>query len=135
MGQGEPLYNFKNVEKAIKILTDPYGISLSPNKITISTSGIAPLIPKIAINLGVQLAISLHASNNDLRSNLMSINKTYPLEVLLESCKEFQRISKSSNKRITFEYVMLDQINDDIEEDGKQIIKLVKDLHCHINLM
>ncbi|KAI8997357.1 cfr family radical SAM enzyme [Pilobolus umbonatus] len=103
MGQGEPLYNWRNVSKAVKILTDPAGLNWSKSKITISTSGVVPMIPKIATELGVSLAISLHATNNELRDELVPLNKTFPLEVLLEACKEYAHHMGSRGRRITFE--------------------------------
>lgn len=112
MGQGEPLYNYRQVKKSVQLLTDSNGINLGKNRITISTSGVAPLIPKIASELQVLLAISLHAPNDELRSKLMPINKIYPLSILMESCKDFIKSSASSRNRISFEYVLLRDVND-----------------------
>lgn len=103
MGQGEPLYNWKQVSKAIKILTDQRGLNWTKSKITVSTSGVVPLIPKIATELGVSLAISLHATNNDLRDVLVPLNKTFPLEMVLDACKEYAQSMENKGRRITFE--------------------------------
>lgn len=134
MGQGEPLYNWKNVARSVRILTDPDGLALSRNKITISTSGITPLIPKIASELGVNLAVSLHAPRDDLRSDIMPINKTYDLVALITACLEFVSRASCTTRRISFEYVMLDGLNDDISQ-AADLISLLKDLPAHINLM
>lgn len=134
MGQGEPLYNYRNVSGAIKLLTDKKGICLAPWRITISTSGVAPLIPRIASELKVGLAVSLHAADNDLRTEIMPINKTYPLPVLMDSCAEYAKQARPQNQRITFEYVMLDGVND-TDCHAKQLVDLVKGLPAHINLI
>ncbi|EPB88742.1 cfr family radical SAM enzyme [Mucor circinelloides 1006PhL] len=134
MGQGEPLYNWKNVSKGIKILTDPQGLSWSKPKITVSTSGVAPLIPKIATELGVSLAISLHATNNALRDVLVPLNKTFPLEMVLEACKTYASHMGNRGRRITFEYVMLDHVNDSLS-DARAMVRLLKQLPAHVNLI
>ncbi|KAI8877733.1 ribosomal RNA large subunit methyltransferase N [Backusella circina FSU 941] len=134
MGQGEPLYNWKNVSKAVRILTDPQGLNWSKPKITISTSGVVPLIPKIATELGVSLAISLHATNNELRDVLVPLNKTFSLELVLEACKEYARFMGNRGRRITFEYVMLDHVNDSLSE-ARALVKLLKQLPAHVNLI
>ncbi|KAJ1768947.1 hypothetical protein IW140_004071 [Coemansia sp. RSA 1813] len=134
MGQGEPLYNFRNVSKAVGILTDKAGIGMAPWRITISTSGIAPLIPRIATDLRVGLAISLHSADNDLRSEIMPINKTYPLPVLMQSCAEFTARAGHQSRRITFEYVMLDGINDS-DADATRLVDLVRNLPAHVNII
>ncbi len=137
MGQGEPLYNWRQVEKAVKILTDPKAIGLGKQKITISTSGIAPLIPKIASELGVNLAISLHAPNDELRSQIMPINQTYPLYTLMDACHQFIKLSPSATRRITFEYVMLKGVNDAISH-AEQMSALLKGFDyddVHFNLL
>ncbi|KAJ2269348.1 hypothetical protein GGH14_005491 [Coemansia sp. RSA 370] len=134
MGQGEPLYNFRNVSAAIELLTDPKGIGLAPWRITISTSGVAPLIPRIASELRVGLAVSLHSADNDLRSEIMPINKTYPLPMLMQSCAEFVKLASPKNRRITFEYVMLDGVNDS-DLDAKRLARLIKGLPAHVNLI
>ncbi|KAJ2473682.1 hypothetical protein GGI02_000656 [Coemansia sp. RSA 2322] len=134
MGQGEPLYNFRNVGAAIKLLTDQDGVGVAPWRITISTSGIAPLIPRIATELRVGLAISLHAADNDLRTEIMPINKTYPLSMLMNSCAEFARLAGPQNRRITFEYVMLDGVNDS-DQHARQLVDLISTLPAHVNLI
>ncbi|KAI9249807.1 23S rRNA m(2)A-2503 methyltransferase [Helicostylum pulchrum] len=134
MGQGEPLYNWKHVSKAVKILTDVQGLNWSKPKITISTSGVVPLIPKIATELGVSLAISLHATNNTLRDVLVPLNKTFPLEMVLEACKSYAHHMGNRGRRITFEYVMLDHVNDSLS-DARLMVKLLKQLPAHVNLI
>ncbi|KAI8090937.1 uncharacterized protein B0P05DRAFT_528042 [Gilbertella persicaria] len=134
MGQGEPLYNWKHVSKAIQILTDPQGLSWSKPKITVSTSGVVPLIPKIATELGVSLAISLHATNNALRDVLVPLNKTFPLETVLDACTKYAEHMGNRGRRITFEYVMLDHVNDSLS-DARVMVKLLKQLPAHVNLM
>ena len=134
MGQGEPLYNYKNVSNAISILTSPMGFGMGKGKITISTSGIIPLIEKIATDLKVGLAISLHAPSDELRSAIMAINKTYPLADLIKACKSFSKLATCSTKRVTFEYVMLDGVNDS-KACLADLVALVRNLNCHINLI
>ncbi|KAI8322323.1 radical SAM enzyme [Martensiomyces pterosporus] len=134
MGQGEPLYNYRNVSGAVELLTDKTGVGLPPWRITISTSGVAPLIPRIASELRVGLAISLHSADNDLRSEIMPINKTYPLPVLMDSCAQFARQAGPQNRRITFEYVMLDGVNDS-DADAQRLVGLIRDLPAHVNLI
>ena len=135
MGQGEPLYNWKNVSRAVRILTDPMGLGVSKSKIVISTSGIAPLIPNISSELGVQLAISLHATNDITRSKIMPINDTYNIKSILDACEEFSKHAKCYNKRISFEYVLLRGINDTISKDAKELVELLKNFPSHVNLM
>ncbi|KAI9265603.1 cfr family radical SAM enzyme [Sporodiniella umbellata] len=103
MGQGEPLYNWRQVRRAIQILTDTQGLAWSKSKITVSTSGVVPLIPKIATDVGVSLAISLHAVNNELRDILVPLNKMFPLETVLDACKEYAQQMGNKGRRITFE--------------------------------
>ena len=110
MGMGEPLYNFDAVAKALKIVTDGEGLSISKRKITLSTSGIVPMIERCGAELGVNLAISLHAVRNDLRDELVPINKKYPIAELLQACRTYP--GSSNARRITFEYVMLKDVND-----------------------
>jgi len=132
MGMGEPLLNFEEVSKAIKIMMSDDGISLSRRRITLSTSGIVPMIEKSGIDLGVNLAISLHAVNDDLRNKLVPINKKYNLENLIDACKNYPVLSNS--RRITWEYVMLRGIND-TKEDALNLIKLIKGIPSKINLI
>ena len=132
MGMGEPLLNYEEVSKAIKVMLSDDGISLSRRRITLSTSGIIPLIEKAGMDLGVNLAISLHAVNDKLRNQLVPINKKYNLESLIESCRNYPNLSNS--RRITWEYVMLRDIND-TEKDAKNLIKLIRGIPSKINLI
>jgi 23S rRNA (adenine2503-C2)-methyltransferase len=132
MGMGEPLLNYDEVSKAIKIMMSNDGISLSRRRITLSTSGIIPNIDKTGTELGVNLAISLHAVNDKLRDQLVPINKKYNLEDLINSCRNYPNLSNS--RRITWEYVMLKNINDS-EEDAKNLIKLIRGIPSKINLI
>jgi 23S rRNA (adenine2503-C2)-methyltransferase len=132
MGQGEPLLNYRNVRDAIDIISDPDGLNFSRTRVTLSTSGIVPLIPKVGSDLRVNLAISLHAPVNELRSEIMPINNTYPLDTLMEACKAYS--STCATQRITFEYVMLNNVNDS-QSLAKDLVKLIKGMNCHVNLI
>ena len=132
MGMGEPLYNYENVKNAIEIIMDHSGISLSKRRITLSTSGIVPEIKKCGDDLGVNLAISLHATNNDLRNELVPINKKYDIKQLLDAVREYATISNS--RRVTWEYVMLKGVNDTID-DAKSLVELIKGIPSKINLI
>lgn len=134
MGQGEPLYNYRNVSKAVSILTDASGIGFGRGRIVISTSGIAPLVPKVASEMAVNLAISLHAPNDELRSAIMPINKTYPLAILMQACQDYINESACATRRISFEYVMLRGVNDQ-ESHARELFALIKHLPCHVNLI
>ena len=112
MGMGEPLHNLENTTKALNILTDGEGIAISRRRITMSTSGIAPNIVKALQDTGVRLAVSLHAPNNKLRSTIMPINDRYPLEEVLSACREYQ--GNDGSRYITFEYLLLDGVNDSL---------------------
>ncbi len=132
MGIGEPFDNYDNVIKFIKIINDPKGIELGSRHITISTCGIIPKIKEFMnLNLQVNLAISLHASNNELRSKLMNINKAYDINQLISVIKEY--INKT-NRRVTFEYIMLDGVNDK-ESNALELAKLLKGINCYVNLI
>ena len=133
MGMGEPLYNYENVKKALNILSDGDGVAISKRRITLSTSGVAPLIPQLARDLGVKLAVSLHAPTNEIRDKIMPINKKYPLEELMRACKEFQEIG-GTRQYITMEYVMLDGVNDS-DADARELMRLVKGLAVKFNLI
>lgn len=124
MGMGEPLHNKEETFKALKILSDGDGIAISKRRITLSTSGIVPNIEAVASELGVKLAISLHAPNNEKRSQIMPINNRYPIERVLEACQKYQDIMGMS-RMITFEYLMLKDFND-TPEDAKELIALMK---------
>ena len=123
MGMGEPLQNVENVIKAMNIITDGEGIAVSRRRITLSTSGIAPKIVEVAEATGVRLAISLHAPTDEIRSQIMPINKKYPLAEVMKACQDYQ--SKDGSRYITFEYLMLNGVNDSIE-NANQLINLMK---------
>ena len=132
MGMGEPLYNLDNVIKALKIIMDNEGISISKRRITLSTSGIVPEFSRCGLETDVNLAISLHAVTDDVRDILEPINKKYPIKDLLDACREYPGVSNS--RRITFEYVMLKGINDSTS-DAKALIKLMEGIPAKINLI
>ena len=132
MGMGEPLYNFNNVRDAMKIAMDPEGIALSRRRITLSTSGVVPEIAKTAEEIGCQLAISFHATTDEIRDKLVPINKKWNISKLLETLKNYPKVSNS--ERITFEYVMLKDIND-TDEDAHRLVKLIKGIPAKINLI
>lgn len=132
MGMGEPLYNFEAVRDGILTMSDDAGLSISKRKITLSTSGIVPKIKMAGDEIGSMLAISLHATNNDLRNEIVPINKKYPIEELLEACRHYPGLSNS--KRITFEYVMLKGVNDS-EAEARDLVKLISGIPAKINLI
>jgi 23S rRNA (adenine2503-C2)-methyltransferase len=132
MGMGEPLYNFEEVKKALLIATDGDGLSLSKRRVTLSTSGVVPEIYRTGDEIGVMLAISLHAVRDELRDMLVPINKKYPLKDLIEACRNYPGLSNA--RRITFEYVMLKDVNDSLE-DAKGLIQLLKGVPAKINLI
>jgi 23S rRNA (adenine2503-C2)-methyltransferase len=132
MGMGEPLYNFENVKTALLIATDGDGLSLSKRRVTLSTSGIVPEIFRTGEEIGVMLAISLHAVKDDMRDMLVPINKKYPLKDLLDACRKYPGLSNA--RRITFEYVMLEGVNDTLE-DAKELVRLLKGIPAKINLI
>ena len=132
MGMGEPLYNFDNVRDAMKIAMDPEGVALSRRRITLSTSGVVPEIAKTAEEIGCQLAISFHATTDEVRDKLVPINKKWNISKLLETLKNYPKVSNS--ERITFEYVMLKNVNDS-DEDAHRLVKLIKGIPAKINLI
>ena len=132
MGMGEPLYNLENVIKALKIIMDNEGISISKRRITLSTSGIVPEFNRCGLETDVNLAISLHAVTDDVRDILVPINKRYPIKELISACREYPGVSNS--RRITFEYVMLKGINDSTS-DARALIKLMEGIPAKINLI
>lgn len=132
MGMGEPLYNFENVKSALLIASDSDGIALSKRRITLSTSGVVPGIYRTGEEIGVALAISLHAVNDELRNELVPINKKYPLKELLDACRNYPGINNA--RRITFEYVMLKGVNDSLN-DAKELARLLKGIPAKINLI
>ena len=132
MGMGEPLYNFDHVRDAMAIAADGEGLSISKRRITLSTSGVVPEIPRWGAEAGTMLAISLHAVRDELRDTLVPINKKWPLHALLEACRSYPGLSNA--KRITFEYVMLKGINDSIA-DAKALVRLLAKIPAKINLI
>jgi 23S rRNA (adenine2503-C2)-methyltransferase len=132
MGMGEPLYNYDEVAKALKIVMDNEGIAISKRKITLSTSGVVPMIEKCGEELGVNLAISLHAVRDDLRDELVPLNKKYPIKELLNACRNYPGVSNA--RRITFEYVMLKDVNDS-DADAKELCRILKGIHAKVNLI
>lgn len=132
MGMGEPLDNLDNVSKAIKILSDEYGLSISPRRQTISTSGLAPKIEKLGkMNLGVLLAISLHAVDDSLREKLMPINRAYNIESIIKAVKNFPI---DQRKRVMFEYLIIKDLNDNISS-AKKLVKLLNGIKAKVNLI
>jgi len=132
MGMGEPLYNFENVRDAMKIAMDPEGIQLSRRRITLSTSGVVPEIARTAAEIGCQLAVSFHATTDEVRDRLVPINKRWNIEELLGALRAYPKVSNS--ERITFEYVMLKGVND-TDEDAHRLIKLIEGIPAKINLI
>ena len=132
MGMGEPLYNFDNVKAAMDIAADGDGLSLSKRRITLSTSGVVPEIPRWGEEAGTMLAISLHATNDALRDELVPINKKYPIKDLLEACRNYPGLSNA--RRITFEYVMLKGVNDSLAE-ARALVRLLAGIPAKINLI
>jgi len=132
MGMGEPLYNFDNVKQALLIASAGDGMSISKRRITLSTSGVVPYIERTGSEIDVMLAISLHAVRDDLRDVLVPINKKWPLKELLEACRNYPGLSNA--RRITFEYVMLDGINDS-DAEAKELVRLLAGIPAKINLI
>ncbi len=132
MGMGEPLYNFDNVAAAIRIVLDDEGLAISKRKITLSTAGVVPLIERCGAELGVGLAVSLHAVRDSLRDELVPLNRKYPIAELLAACRAYPGAHNA--RRITFEYVMLDGVNDS-EADARELARLLGDLPAKVNLI
>ncbi len=132
MGMGEPLYNFENVRDAMEVVTDGDGLSLSRRRITLSTSGVVPMIERAGHEIGSMLAISLHAVRDDLRNELVPLNRKYPIRELLDACRNYPGVSNA--RRITFEYVMLDGVNDS-HADARELVRLLKGIPAKINLI
>ena len=132
MGMGEPFFNYDNIAQALRICMNPDGLAISKRRITLSTSGIASMIRQCGNDLGVNLAVSLHASTDEVRSKLMPINKKYPLKDILEACRTYPGTSNS--RRITFEYLMLRDIND-TDKDAVRLTKLLRDIPSKINII
>ena len=132
MGIGEPLDNYDNVIKAIRIINHPKGLNIGARHISVSTSGLVPKIYDLAKeNIPCTLSISLHATNNEKRSAMMPVNNAYPVEELIKACKDYIAVT---NRRISFEYALAKDNNDNLE-DAKELIKLLKGMLCHVNLI
>jgi 23S rRNA (adenine2503-C2)-methyltransferase len=132
MGMGEPLYNFDNVREAMEIAADGEGLSVSKRRITLSTSGVVPEIARWGAEAGTMLAISLHATRDELRDGLVPINRKYPIAELMQACRDYPGLSNA--RRITFEYVMLKGINDSLN-DARALVRLVAGIPAKINLI
>ena len=132
MGMGEPLYNFENVRDAMNIAMDPEGIQLSRRRITLSTSGVVPEIARTATEIGCLLAVSFHATTDEIRDKLVPINKRWNIEALLDALRDYPKASNS--ERITFEYVMLKGINDS-DADAHRLVELIKGIPAKVNLI
>jgi len=132
MGMGEPLFNYDNVAAALKCIMDPDGIAISKRRITLSTSGVVPLIARCGAELGVNLAVSLHATQDALRDAIIPLNRKYPIAELIAACRAYPALSNS--RRITFEYVMLKGVNDS-DADAKALVKLLHGIPAKINLI
>jgi 23S rRNA (adenine2503-C2)-methyltransferase len=132
MGMGEPLYNLENVAPAIETMADGDGLSLSKRRITVSTSGVVPQIERLGADSGAMLAISLHAVRDELRNELVPLNKKYPIRELLQACRDYPGASNA--RRITFEYVMLKGVNDS-PSDARELVRLLKGVPAKINLI
>jgi 23S rRNA (adenine2503-C2)-methyltransferase len=132
MGMGEPLYNYDNVAAALKTVMDPEGLAISRRKITLSTSGVVPAMARCGAELGVNLAVSLHAVTDELRNTLVPLNRKYPIAELLDACRNYP--GSSTARRITFEYVMLKGINDSPAE-AKELVQLLRGIPAKVNLI
>ena len=132
MGMGEPLLNFENVSKALTIIMDSEGISISRRRITLSTAGVVPMMERCGSELGVNLAVSLHAVTDELRDEIVPVNRKYPIAQLIEACRRYPGASNA--RRITFEYVMLKDVNDS-PADAKALVKLIAGIPAKINLI
>ncbi|HPE33095.1 MAG TPA: 23S rRNA (adenine(2503)-C(2))-methyltransferase RlmN, partial [Parvularculaceae bacterium] len=132
MGMGEPLYNLDNVAAAIDVISDGDGISISRRRITVSTSGVVPEIPRLGEMTAAMLAISLHATNDPLRDELVPINRKYPITELLDACRKYPDLGNA--RRITFEYVMLKGVNDS-DAEARELVRLLKGIPAKINLI
>jgi len=132
MGMGEPLANYKHVVHALEMMLDDNIYGLSRRKVMLSTSGLVPAIEKLSLDCPVSLAISLHAPNNKIRDEIVPINKKYPLDMLMKSCLNY--VEKAPRDFITFEYVMLENVNDSIDQ-AKELVNLIKNVPSKINLI
>jgi 23S rRNA (adenine2503-C2)-methyltransferase len=132
MGMGEPLYNFENVKKALLTAMSDSGLGLSRRRITLSTAGVVPMIERAGSEIGVNLAISLHATNDEIRDRIVPINRKYPIEQLIQACRDYPTLNNA--RRITFEYVMLKDVNDH-DEHAHALARMLKDIPSKINLI
>ena len=132
MGMGEPLYNYENTAKAMRIVMDNEGIALSRRRITLSTSGVVPMMDRCGAELNVNLAVSLHAVTNELRDEIVPLNRKYPIEELMAACRRYPGASNA--RRITFEYVMLRGVNDSPAE-AHELVRLLRGLPAKVNLI
>ena len=132
MGMGEPLYNYDNVAAALRVIMDGDGIAISRRRITLSTAGVVPLMDRVGEELGVKLAVSLHATNDALRDRIVPLNKKFPLKDLMAACRRYPGVKNS--RRITFEYVMLDGVNDSAA-DARALAKLIAGIPAKLNLI
>ena len=132
MGMGEPLLNFDNVVKAMDIMMDDHAYGLAKRRVTLSTSGVVPMMNKLKDLSDVALAVSLHAPNDELRNILVPLNKKYPIKELMQACRTY--FPKESKRSVTFEYVMLDGVNDKIDH-ARQLKNLLKNMSCKVNLI
>lgn len=132
MGMGEPLYNYDNVAKAVKIIMDEDGLAFSKRRITISTSGVIPFMERCGEELGVNLAVSLHGPNDEIRDSIMPINKIYPIKEIIRVCRDYPGVNTA--RKITFEYVMLNNVNDS-DDCAKQLVNLVRNLQVKVNII
>jgi 23S rRNA (adenine2503-C2)-methyltransferase len=132
MGMGEPLYNLDAVRDALLVIADGDGLSISKRRITLSTSGVVPMIERAGAEIGVMLAVSLHAVRDELRNELVPLNRKYPIKQLLDACRDYPGVSNA--RRITFEYVMLKGINDSLA-DAKALVRLLQGIPAKINLI
>jgi 23S rRNA (adenine2503-C2)-methyltransferase len=132
MGMGEPLYNYENMAKALRIIMDNEGIGLSRRRITLSTSGVVPMMDRCGEELGVNLAVSLHAVTDELRNEIVPLNRKYPIAELMAACRRYPGASNA--RRITFEYVMLKGVNDS-EAEARELVRLIQGLPAKVNLI
>ena len=132
LGMGEPLFNYDNVAEALKIVMDPEGLAISRRKITLSTAGVVPAIRRCGAEIGVNLAVSLHAVRDDVRDRLVPLNRKYPIAELLDACRNYPGASNA--RRITFEYVMLKGINDS-PTDARELVRLLAGIPAKVNLI
>jgi len=132
MGMGEPLYNFDNVKAALAIVADGDGLALSKRRITLSTAGVVPMIPRAGAEIGSALAISLHAARDEVRDRIVPLNRKYPIAELLQACREYPGVSNA--RRITFEYVMLKGVNDSLA-DARELVRAIRGIPAKINLI